>query len=108
MKVIFACLLIGFSIFNACKDAGRSWKENQNTDYNKDSVLYDSEHFYMIKQGSCIVVTFESGEYDPGSIKNKLLGVIKTSGNKVWIDTSYCDISLLKEYFSEFTNRRMR
>lgn len=108
MKIIAICLLIGFSIFNACKDSGKSWKEIQNTDYNKDSLLYDSEDFYMTKQGPCIVVTFESGEYDPGNIKNKLLGVVKTSGSKVWIDTSYSDISLLKEYFSEFTNRKMK
>lgn len=107
MKIILACLLIVFSIFNACKDPGKSWKDD-NPDYIKEKLIYDSDDFYIYRDSGLYILTFEKGEYYAPYFSGKIPGIIKTTDTKAWIDSGLYNIGSIKKYFEDFTNRRMR
>lgn len=109
MKIILAALFfIGYCIFNACNDSGKSWKEVNNTDYIKEKLIYDCDDFYIYRDSGLYLLTFERGEYYAPYFSGKIPGIIKTSDTKAWIDSSLYDLERIKEYFSEFTNRRIK
>lgn len=109
MKLIAVILitLLSAAIFN-CGKSFKSWKEAENTDYNTDSLIYDSEDFYAFRRAETVIVTFQIGEFDPLEIAKQVHGVVQITGHKVWIDSAYYNLPALKDYFSEFTHRRQR
>lgn len=105
MKLIAALLCMAVLAMQ-CHQSG--WKQFENTDYNKDSLIHDCQHFYLFKRDSFIVVTFPAGEYDTTCIKKYIKGIVKVTYHKAWIDSSRYDLQELENYFSEFTHQRMR
>lgn len=108
MKILAAACLLLVYAFHSCMDNHSTWKEYENTDYKKNSLIHDCEDFYLYKDSGYVVLTFEKGEYYAPYIKQSIPGVVKTNDHKVWIDSSRYDLSKIQEYFGEFTNRRLR
>jgi hypothetical protein len=107
MKII-AILALACFVFG-CRESWK-WVESEEYDLIKSKIIFENKNVYIYPDSGKIIAVFQTDEYPEQGLREAFKGypAVSLTDHSVTFDSAEFDLIYTKQFFSDFTNKRMR